>query len=259
MKIGEKLRTLRKERKLTQERLAEYLNVSSQAVSKWENGLASPDIDMLPRLAVFYDITMDELLDFDRCRTDREVETLVQESIPLRDEPEKAEAFYRKALEQYPNNEVLLNCLLMVLPNEQLQEKLKIGQQLLDCSTDDEVRHDVCRILAEACQLSGENLLAEHYLEKLPELYFLKTEIAALVRKGDAQLTEIRKTENVCFRILSTMLALRMHRDSESLYRDIATELLNLYSALDSDHLEHAGHLKEMLEKWQEPPLSVWA
>ena len=58
---------------------------------------------------VFFGVTVDELLDFDRHRIDREVEALVEESVPLRREPEKAEAFYRKALEKYPNNEVLLN------------------------------------------------------------------------------------------------------------------------------------------------------
>ena len=44
MDIGLKIRELRKKRGITQERLAEYLNISSQAVSKWENGTALPDI-----------------------------------------------------------------------------------------------------------------------------------------------------------------------------------------------------------------------
>ena len=42
MKIGTKIRELRKEKKMTQEELAEYLHVSSQAVSKWETGASSP-------------------------------------------------------------------------------------------------------------------------------------------------------------------------------------------------------------------------
>ena len=247
MNIGDKIRALRKGKKLTQEQLAEYLNISSQAVSKWETGLSAPDIDMLPRLAVFFGVTADELLDLDRHRIDREVEALVAESVPLRREPEKAEAFYRKALEKYPNNEVLLNCLLMVIPDDRMQEKLKIGQRLLDCSTDNEIRHDVCRLLAETCHAAGEDAMAEHYLEKIPELYFLKNEIAALVRQGDEQLEEIRKTENVCFRILTAMLALRMQRDGGKPYREIAHDLLALYGRLDGDHHDHARKLEAML------------
>lgn len=248
MKIGEKLRILRKTKKLTQEQLADYLNVSAQAVSKWETGLTSPDIDMLPRLAVFYGVTVDELLDFDRFRIDREVEALVEESVPLRREPEIAETFYREALKRYPNNEVLLNCLLMVIPDHRAEEKLRIGQQMLDCSADDEIRHDVCRILAETCFSNGDRLLAEHYLAKIPELYFLKTEIAATLRQGDDQLEEIRKTENVCFRILTTMLSLRMQRDGEARYHALARELLTLYGNLDEDHREHARQLELLLD-----------
>ena len=247
MNIGDKIRACRKAKKLTQEQLAEYLNISSQAVSKWETGLSAPDIDMLPRLAVFFGVTVDELLDYDRHRIDREVEALVAESVPLRQEPGKAEAFYRKALERYPNNEVLLNCLLMVLPDDRMQEKLKIGQRLLDCSTDDAIRHDVCRLLAETCHAAGEDAMAEHCLEKIPELYFLKNEIAARVRRGDDQLDEIRKTENVCFRILAEMLALRMERDGEEPYRDLARELMALYGRIDEDHRRHAQQLEAML------------
>lgn len=248
MNVGDKIRTLRKSKKLTQEQLAEYLNISSQAVSKWETGLSGPDIDMLPRLAVFFGVTVDELLDFDRHRIDREVEALVAESVPLRRERSKAEAFYRKALEKYPNNEVLLNCLLMVIPNDRAQEKLRIGQRLLDCSTDDEIRHDVCRLLAQTCHIIGENAMAEHYLAKIPELYFLKTEIAALVRRGDAQLEEIRKTENVCFSTLTEMLALRMGREGSERCRELARQLLALYGEIDGDHRDHAQKLETMLE-----------
>ena len=252
MKIGDKLRALRKAKKLTQEQLAEYLNVSSQAVSKWETGLSSPDIDMLPRLAVVFNVTVDELLDFDRLRIDKEVDDLVGESVPLRREPEKAEAFYRKALEKYPNNEVLLNCLLMVIPDERMQEKLKIGKDLLDCSVDNEIRHDVCRILAETCHVNGENAMAEHYLETIPELYFLKTEIAAVIRSGDAQLEEIRKTENVCLTTLTTMLALRMRREGDEKYRAVAHALFEAYTSIDPEHADHAEALKSMLDKWRE-------
>ena len=248
MNMGDKIRGLRKAKKLTQEQLAEYLNISSQAVSKWETGLSSPDIDMLPRLAVFFGVTVDELLDFDRHRIDREVDTLVAESVPLRKDPERAEAFYRRALEKYPNNEVLLNCLLMVIPSHRAEEKIQIGERLLDCTADDEIRHDVCRLLARTCHAIGENAMAEHYLAKLPELYFLKTEVAAAIRTGEPQLAEIRKTENVCFRILSEMLALRMGREGRERYQSLARDLLALYGSIDADHRDHAEKLAAMLE-----------
>ena len=160
MDMGDKLRALRREKKLTQEQLAEYLHLSSQAVSKWETGASCPDLDMVLRLAAFYQVSTDELLDFDRRRIDAEVDALVAESVPLRREPARAEAFYREALRKYPNNEVLLNCLLMVIPNERAGEKLEIGEKLLDCSRDDEIRLDVLRLLALTSRAAGERALA---------------------------------------------------------------------------------------------------
>lgn len=59
--IGEKLHELRKQSGFTQDYVAEKLGVSAQAVSKWENDIACPDIMTLPNVAELYGITVDEL------------------------------------------------------------------------------------------------------------------------------------------------------------------------------------------------------
>ena len=51
MKLGFTISKLRKEKGMTQEELAEKVNVSAQAVSKWENDISMPDISVLPVLA----------------------------------------------------------------------------------------------------------------------------------------------------------------------------------------------------------------
>ena len=61
-KIGKRITTLRKERKYTQENLAELLNISPQAVSKWENGHALPETGLLPSLSKALDTSVDSLL-----------------------------------------------------------------------------------------------------------------------------------------------------------------------------------------------------
>ena len=61
MDIGKKIKNLRLEKNARQEELAEYLGVSFQAVSKWETGASVPDIALLPNLAVFFGVTIDEL------------------------------------------------------------------------------------------------------------------------------------------------------------------------------------------------------
>lgn len=60
-KIGVQIAKLRKEQEITQTALAEYLSVSPQAVSRWENGVSVPDVCLLPQLAAFFNVSIDEL------------------------------------------------------------------------------------------------------------------------------------------------------------------------------------------------------
>lgn len=62
MTIGEKIKRLRQENHMTQEALAQRLNISSQAVSKWEQNVTAPDISLLGDIAVCFQVTTDELL-----------------------------------------------------------------------------------------------------------------------------------------------------------------------------------------------------
>ena len=60
--IGEKLRKLRRDRDMTQEMLASAFGVSPQAISKWECGDGYPDITLLPMIANYFKVTIDELM-----------------------------------------------------------------------------------------------------------------------------------------------------------------------------------------------------
>jgi len=62
--LGKKLQTLRKNKNITQEQLAEVLSVSSQAISKWENNQSTPAVELLPVIARYFGITMDELFNY---------------------------------------------------------------------------------------------------------------------------------------------------------------------------------------------------
>lgn len=74
LKIAEKLQAHRKAHGYSQEELADLLNVSRQAVSKWERGEASPDTDNLIALAKIYNITIDQLIN-----GESEVEVVVED------------------------------------------------------------------------------------------------------------------------------------------------------------------------------------
>ena len=65
-KIGSFLKELRKEKNLTQEQLAEYLNTSRRTISRWETGNNLPDLDILIELSDYYDVDLRELIDGER-------------------------------------------------------------------------------------------------------------------------------------------------------------------------------------------------
>lgn len=65
-KIGAFLKELRKEQSITQEQLAEQMNVSGRTVSRWETGSNMPDLDVLIELADYYDVEIREILDGER-------------------------------------------------------------------------------------------------------------------------------------------------------------------------------------------------
>ena len=65
-KIGSFLKSLRKEKGITQEKLAEELGVSGRTVSRWETGNNMPDISVLIEISEFYDVSIPEIVDGER-------------------------------------------------------------------------------------------------------------------------------------------------------------------------------------------------
>lgn len=74
--IGKVIASKRKEKGITQEDLANHIGVTKPAVSKWESGQSYPDIEFLPVLATYFDITVDELIDYEPQMTKEEINTL---------------------------------------------------------------------------------------------------------------------------------------------------------------------------------------
>lgn len=61
MEIGNQIKALRLRRGITQEAMAQHFGITSQAISKWERGVATPDIGLLPEISAYFGVTIDEL------------------------------------------------------------------------------------------------------------------------------------------------------------------------------------------------------
>ena len=75
--MGQIIKRLRKERNLTQEELAEQLNISAQAISKWENGTSMPDISQVVPIANYFGVSTDTLFSREP-KNDKNVKSLIQ-------------------------------------------------------------------------------------------------------------------------------------------------------------------------------------
>ena len=103
MELGTNIRRYRKEMGLTQEKLAYELGVSLQAVSRWENDITYPDITMLPVIADYFGVTIDELMGrYIECSLS-EREQFFKESAKLctEDKLDEAIKIHKKMLEKY--------------------------------------------------------------------------------------------------------------------------------------------------------------
>ena len=110
IKLGEKIKSLRKQKNISQEVFANYLGVSFQAVSKWENGNTMPDVTMIPAIASFFGVSTDELFDFNLYEIEKNVEAIVDEYSKYWDKDmHKCEQILREGLKKYPGNDILLD------------------------------------------------------------------------------------------------------------------------------------------------------
>ena len=115
--IGKKIAELRRAKGFTQEGLADKLNVSAQAVSKWENDLSCPDILLLPEIASLLGATVDELLSRE---PKRETELL-----PADQRKKLDDMIFRVVVNTAAGDKVRIN-----LPVPLLQMALEMGMQI---------------------------------------------------------------------------------------------------------------------------------
>ena len=161
MNIGIKIKKFRHQKDLTQEQLAEYLNVSVPAVSQWESGKTVPDVSTLLALANFFDVTLDEL--FDRASKDKEIEMEKYYSLDRecanQGEIKKSLSLWREAVQKYPGD---FNCLIKLAysleatvynggENDEIErnakESIVICERILRDCTESDIRNSALQIL----------------------------------------------------------------------------------------------------------------
>lgn len=114
--------------------LAQYLGVTFQAVSKWENGAALPDLTLVPAIALFFGVSTDQLFDINLMEVEKQVLRIRDEAVDYRDsDPARCEQLLREGLKKFPGNDVLLNNLLYVMRvPERREETVTLCKSLME-------------------------------------------------------------------------------------------------------------------------------
>ena len=208
MNIGSKIKELRKARGITQEQLAASIGISFQAVSKWENGIALPDIALAPKLAAYFSVSMDELFDFNLKQIEADVEAIADEAYKYRQsDPEESRRILEIGLKKYPENDILLNNLLYVIDcTGNPDETIAVATKLIDKATDHSIIYDALRFMAYAYKAKGDMKSAKMAIDQIPEIYFTRLTEIAYIFDGDVKLDAAEKQKWVSFENLIQMM-----------------------------------------------------
>ena len=195
MSFGKTIKDLRRKQDMTQERLAEILSISPQAISRWETGLAMPDISLIAPLCHLFNITSDELLGIDLAHRKEAVKAICEEADKYahRGYLDKAREILEDGLQKYPDNCQIINELMYVSSwqkdatgdHKYLHEAIQWGEKLLAQSTDDQERHSAIQVLCFCYRDSGRLDEAVKMALSMPSLCISRQMLLSRIYSGN--------------------------------------------------------------------------
>ncbi len=213
MNIGERIKQLRKKNDLTQEKLADYLCVSYQAVSKWECGLANPDISLIIPLAKLFNVTTDELLGVTCEKNDARYEELekLYEATFKDGDMNKRINLSETAVKEYPGDMKWLNryawdiwCRAIGERSDEVfsqerEKAIKLFDVVIQNTDNDEIKVNAITGIVHCLCVKGEKSEARKYVELFPEIKIMPSEkdsLLAMCLEGEEQTKHKQKYLN---------------------------------------------------------------
>lgn len=192
--LSENLKRIRKNKDISQQQLADYLQISFQAVSKWENGITYPDINLLPRIASYFDVSVDELLGVDKVKENEKINEYYNESNILNSIGLVNELLelWKKANIEFPNNYGIKYSLMYAYFNvnsneypEREEKIIELGNNILENCTDNNYRDGAIQLLTFIYASKKEFDIAEKYVNMASNLWCSSQILRSSVLKGE--------------------------------------------------------------------------
>ena len=195
MSIGTTIKRLRREKDITQEQLAEYLGITSRAISQWECDRTAPDISQLPALCHIFDVSSDVLLGIDIEKNNEEIKKYLTEAAELGYQGKGSERteLLREANKKFPRDYMIMQRLADSLVCEHSRKGIKEYDEVFDlCNrilaecTDSTTRYEAIRTLALAYEYAGKREEMLKLSEEMPKSRFSYENFMLYTWKGDA-------------------------------------------------------------------------
>jgi len=195
MSIGSTIKRLRREKDITQEQLAEYLGITSRAISQWECDRTAPDISQLPALCHIFDVSSDVLLGIDIEKNNEEIKKYLDTARNLchQGKWEEYTAILREANKKFPRDYKIMQSLADSLVCEYSRKGIKEYDEVFDlCNrilaecTDSAIRYEAIDTLGTAYGYAGKKDEMLELAEEMPRTHFSYENFMMYRWKGDA-------------------------------------------------------------------------
>ena len=184
VKIGTIIKNLRKEQKVTQEDLATAIGVTPQAISRWEGEGGYPDIELLPVIADFFAVSIDELIGYRQSEREIELTQIKKELSRLKEVGTLDEriAFARKALIRFPGDDEIKEFLavsLYLIYDERkdeaaLSESETLCKSVMESGTDPDIKYDAINTLVDIYLDKKQSDKALEFVNKLTPMKYCR-------------------------------------------------------------------------------------
>lgn len=200
--LGENLKSLRRKMDLTQEDLANILNVSVQSISRWETNMGYPDIELLPAIANFFNTTIDFLLGLDITKKNEKIEMILKDiyDCKTKGELKRGVEIAREGLNEFPNNYQIMSSLSSCLFNlgetdeekrQNNQEVIVLCESILQGSTDDSIRQYAMQLLCYTYPKFNQKDKAMQIAQSLPNYFVTANELLKPVISEDEKINHL--------------------------------------------------------------------
>lgn len=188
IRINEKLRQLRKDKGNTQEQLAMHLGISRQSVEKWERGEGYPDIILLPAIASYYNVSVDDLLGVSEIEKQEKLKEYFKKADECSSsgEIEKEHEIWLQAEKEFPENlKVAQNVMYSYRAMDDYETAIKYAQRILDKSYNNIIRGSAIQVFVYSYIDLGNPEKAKEYANMNNSYIVSNNELMRHILKGE--------------------------------------------------------------------------